>query len=338
MNKPLSIWQFLLRHLQQEVPVMLLYVLESRGSSPGRQGFFMAVAQNGEMEGSIGGGVMEHKFAELAKERLQGAGNTVQVKKQYHDKEAAKDRSGMICSGEQTILVYPVGQNDKKSVCSIINSLDENKNGTLILSPAGIDFSESIPSDDFQFIMHSGEDWLYKEKIGYKNHLFIIGGGHCASAFSKLMSSMDFYIHLYDNRKHLNTFDKNSFVHEKTIVTDYSELASLIPSGDNYYLVIMTFGYRTDDIAVRALINKEFAFFGLLGSAAKISKMFEQYRTEGIEERLLKKIHAPVGLPIHSQTPEEIAVSIAAQIIQVKNRKLPVKNQDMPVEAKRMEE
>ena len=50
---------------------MLLYVLESKGSSPGRQGFFMAVNSNGEMEGSIGGGIMEHKFVEMAKEKLQ---------------------------------------------------------------------------------------------------------------------------------------------------------------------------------------------------------------------------------------------------------------------------
>ena len=56
--------------MQENIPVMLLYVLESTGSSPGRQGFFMAVNANNEMEGSIGGGIMEHKFVEMAKEKL----------------------------------------------------------------------------------------------------------------------------------------------------------------------------------------------------------------------------------------------------------------------------
>ena len=74
MNKPLRTWQFVLKQLLENIPVMLLYVLESKGSSPGRQGFFMAVNAAGETEGSIGGGIMEHKFIELAKESLKTQG------------------------------------------------------------------------------------------------------------------------------------------------------------------------------------------------------------------------------------------------------------------------
>src|SRR5688572_32457844 len=101
-------WQFIFDNIENGIPVMLLYVLESHGSSPGRQGFFMAVNANKEMEGSIGGGIMEHKFVEMAKEKLQAASDKPQVKKQIHDKAAAKDQSGMICSGEQTIFIYRV--------------------------------------------------------------------------------------------------------------------------------------------------------------------------------------------------------------------------------------
>lgn len=300
---------------------MLLYVLESKGSSPGRQGFFMGVSKNGGMEGSIGGGVMEHKFVELAKEKLKSSSNELSVRKQIHDKSAKKNQSGMICSGEQTILFYTMQEEDKSTLQPIIDCLLQNKNGKLSLSPSGIAFEKQIPDKDFHYHFVSESDWLYEEELGFKNELFIIGGGHCALAFSRIMSGMDFYIRLYDDRKELNTFEANSFVHEKFIVNDYDELTSLIPPGNHRYLVIMTFGYRTDDMAVRALLDKDFAFFGLLGSATKVSKMFEQYRSEGIDEKLLSKIQAPVGLPINSQTPEEIAVSIAAQIIQVKNQK-----------------
>src|SRR5213075_135430 len=99
MNKQLLPWRLIADSLQQHIPVMLLYVLESSGSSPGRQGFFMAVNANGEMEGSIGGGMMEHKFVEMARERLknieQGTRNNKQgsIRKQVHDKSAAKDQS-----------------------------------------------------------------------------------------------------------------------------------------------------------------------------------------------------------------------------------------------------
>jgi xanthine dehydrogenase accessory factor len=81
----------------------------------------------------------------------------------------------------------------------------------------------------------------------------------------------------------------------------------------------MTVGYRTDDIVLRALWKKQFRYLGLLGSKSKIEKMFNDYRSEGVPESLLEPIHAPMGISIHSQTPEEIAISIAAEIIREKN-------------------
>src|SRR5688572_22012494 len=100
MKKQLTIWKLIANSLQNQVPVTLLYVLESKGSSPGRQGFFMAVNAKGEMAGSIGGGIMEHKFVEMAKEQLEIENSKTQIRKQIHDKSATRDRSGMICSGE----------------------------------------------------------------------------------------------------------------------------------------------------------------------------------------------------------------------------------------------
>jgi xanthine dehydrogenase accessory factor len=318
MNKQLQIWKFIAGNLHEKIPVMLLYVLESKGSSPGRQGFFMAVNANGEMQGSIGGGIMEHKFVEMAKEKLQKELVTAQLKKQVHDKSAS-DRSGMICSGEQTILILPVQQGDDKTIHAILNSLDQNKNGALTLSPEGLRFSETVFQDDFHFDRRSATDWIYQETTGLKNHLYIVGGGHCALALSKLMSAMDFYIHLFEEREDLNTMVMNDFVHEKKLLAGYGNLPEYIASGHRHYVVIMSFGYRTDGIALRALLDKEFKYLGLLGSKKKIEKMFADLRNEGVSEDILQRIHSPAGLPINSQTPEEIAVSIAAEIISIKN-------------------
>lgn len=320
MQKSFLFWDFINKNLQQSIAVMLLYVLESKGSSPGRQGFFMAVNANGEMEGSVGGGIMEHKFVEMAKERLKLGKLESGVKKQVHDKSAANNQSGMICSGEQTILLYPLQKKDSNTIEKIIQSLEENKNGTLVLSPNSLRFSEVIPENDFEFIFQSEENWIYKEKTGHKNKLFIIGGGHCSVAFSKLMRTMDFYVQVYDDRENLKTMLGNEDVHEKHFIKDYSALNDKIPSGANHYIVIMTFGYRTDDIALKALLNKKFKYIGVLGSKKKMEKLFEDYRLEGIDEAILQRIHTPIGLDIKSQTPEEIAVSIAAEIIKVKNK------------------
>jgi xanthine dehydrogenase accessory factor len=319
MTKQIQTWKLIKNNLQENIPVMLLYVLESSGSSPGRQGFFMAVNIKGDMEGSIGGGIMEHKFVEMAKDKLHEEEKEISIRKQFHDKTAAKNQSGMICSGEQTILLYTVQQDDKNHIQNIIKCLEENKNGTLEFTSSGIEFSESIPELDFHFEMKSENDWDYKEKIGYKNYLFVVGGGHCALAFSKIMCMMDFYIKVYDERKGLNTMQQNVHAHELIKIDDYSFLEQAIPSGESNYVVIMTFGYRTDVIALRALMNKKFKYFGLLGSQKKIEKMFTDLRAEGIPEKTLDNIHSPIGIQIKSQTPEEIATSIAAEIISVKN-------------------
>ncbi|MEP7374490.1 MAG: XdhC family protein [Chitinophagaceae bacterium] len=317
----IATWKLISDSLGKGIAVMLLYVLESKGSSPGRQGFFMAVNETGDMEGSIGGGIMEHKFAEMAKKRLKGQGGKEQeIRKQHHDKEAAANQSGMICSGEQTILLYQLIQTDSVVVKNIIDSLEQNKNGTLNLSPSGIAFSSTVPENDFFFEMRFEEDWIYIEKTGYKNQLFIVGGGHCALALSKLMRLMGFYIHVYDDRKELKTMRENKDAQEKHFINDYSELKELIPSGANHYVIIMTFGYRTDDEAIRALIEKNFRFLGVLGSKSKIKKMMTGYRNEEMKEEFLERIHAPAGLFIKSETPEEIAVSIAAAMIAIKNK------------------
>ena len=325
MQKSLQAWNLVYKSLRETTPVMLLYVLESTGSSPGRQGFFMAVNTKGEMKGSIGGGIMEHKFVEMAKERLransyeQRAGT---LKKQIHDKSAQENQSGMICSGEQTILLYPVQPEDLTAIQNIISSVEQHKNGTLLLSPEGVRFTTNIPAVDIEFSYQSETDWLYKEKTGYKNHLYIIGGGHCALAFSKLMRGMDFYITLYEERDGLNTVAQNEYAHDVIIVEDYTALGFHIASGRNQYVVIMTFGYRTDDIALRSLLDKTFTYIGVLGSKKKIEKIFTDYRADGITESVLQRIHAPIGLAIKSQTPEEIAVSIAAEIIAIKNQSI----------------
>ena len=114
----------------------------------------------------------------------------------------------------------------------------------------------------------------------------------------------------------------NEYVHEKTVVKSYAEIVALIPSGASHYIVIMTLGNRTDHLAISALVNKKLKYMGILGSKAKTKKLLSTLLAEGISPEFLNGIQAPVGLPIKSQTPEEIAVNIASEIIRVKNRLL----------------
>ena len=315
----INVWKFVHNHLNNSEPVILLCVVESHGSSPGRQGFKMAVSST-EMVGSIGGGIMERKFVELAKEKLKSFSDDSLLKKQVHNKSAGINQSGLICSGEQTVLLFPMTHNHQSEIRKIIACIENRNHGIISISPGKFLFLEyEKNSPNFSFTLQAESAWKYSEQIGFVNHLFIIGGGHCSLALSKLMSSLDFHISIIDEREGLNTFVQNSFAHSKKIVNDFSDLRDIVKGGSNVYVVIMTFGYRSDDVAFRALAEMDFRYIGILGSEAKMQKMFEEWRKDRLPEKMFSKLHAPVGLAINSHTPEEIAVSIAGEIIAVKN-------------------
>jgi xanthine dehydrogenase accessory factor len=173
---------------------------------------------------------------------------------------------------------------------------------------------------DFDFNYSENESgFLYEEKLGFKNRLFIVGGGHCALALSEIMAKMDFHISLFDDREDLNTLAKNDFVDEKKTISSYEHIGDFIPPGANNYVVVMTLGYKFDEIVIRKLFDKDFKYFGVLGSRAKMKTLLRNLEKEGFDREKLARIRTPVGLKINSRTPEEIAVSIAAEIIAVKN-------------------
>nr|WP_262904619.1 XdhC/CoxI family protein [Hymenobacter lucidus] len=297
-------------------PVMLLCVLSSTGSSPGRQGFKMSVAADG-MAGSIGGGIMEHKFVELARARLREGNPEMLIRPQIHRKEAPEDRSGMICSGEQVILLYPVKPADLPVVEAIRQALLQKSHGVLHLSVAGIQIVNDNTAADF-YRYHPGPNWHYQERLGFRDQLTIIGGGHVALALSRVAATLDFEITVIDDRPELNTHQQNPYAHHKPTVP-YDTLAAQVPEGPHQYVVIMTFGYRPDEVALRQLLRHRVKYLGLMGSAAKIKELLNSLLTSGYSTAELAHLHAPIGLPIHSRTPEEIAISVAAELIQVRN-------------------
>jgi xanthine dehydrogenase accessory factor len=319
---------FIAEKIRANESVVLLQVVESIGSSPGRMGFRMAVAFDAKsgkssLEGSIGGGIMEQKLVALAVARLREGRSEGLLKRQIHRKNAPQDQSGMICSGEQTVLFYNLKADDLPIIEQILADLsvyprkyrDVPTEGSLFLSKDEIKY---VSGDSNSDVKH-WKQGVYVESLGFKNHVYIVGGGHCSLALSRQMRLLkSFKIHLFDDRSDLNTFENNEFAHEKRVV-DYAEIPDLIPESDNIYVVLMTVGYRSDEQILRSLSTKNVKYLGMLGSRAKVETMLENLKNDGFSADFLQKIHAPIGLDIKSQTPEEIAVSIAAEIIKVKN-------------------
>lgn len=311
----MNFWKRLHHQLSSGKPAVLLYVLDSEGSSPGRKGFKMYVAEGKEMQGSIGGGIMEHKLVELARELLDKGSFSPFIKRQIHQTNIAENKSGMICSGEQTVAFYYL----TPALSDGIKLLAEGKEGVLLLNQTGVSFTaDSNQKEQFVSVVLDEKHWLFQEKIGFKNKLYIIGGGHVGLAFSQLAYWLNFHIILLDNREGLNTFAENKFTHEKRIV-NYNEIDFHVSEGEDVYVVLMSFGYKTDEQILKRLIGKKVKYFGVMGSQAKMKTLFENLIKEGYSKEYLEGIHTPIGIPIFSKTPEEIAVSIAAEIIKVKN-------------------
>jgi len=131
------------------------------------------------------------------------------------------------------------------------------------------------------------------------------------------MKDLGFIVEIFDDREGLSTFDNNTFADKKHQV-DYADIDNYIPQGDGVYVVIMTFGHQSDQDVLLKLIDKNFKYLGLMGSKTKIASIFKHTGINAESEKA-SRLHAPIGISIHSKTPMEIAVSIAAEIILVKN-------------------
>jgi xanthine dehydrogenase accessory factor len=319
MKKKLEIWQFAAERLKRNEQLMLLVVAQSAGSSPGRQGFKMIVAADG-LAGSIGGGVMEVALVEQARLRITNYELRItEIVEQVHRRNAP-DASGMICSGKQTIIFFKLTNEHFNLVRKIPAYIKNRRRRYLRITQNELCLPQRNKNHfHFKFEQSGENEFVYEESLGYKNKLFIIGGGHCALALSELMSKMDFHISLFDDRRQLNTLDKNHFADEKIIIDSYENIGEFIPERANAYVVVMTLGYKFDEIVIRKLFDRNFKYFGVLGSKAKMKTLLKNLETEGFDKERLTKIRTPVGIDINSRTPEEIAVSIAAEIIKVKN-------------------
>lgn len=313
----MKFWQQLLSKLQENQSVYILTVIQNSGSSPGRKGFKMMVAEDGFIYGSIGGGVMEFSLAEEIKELLQQEEQPLFFRKQIHQGNG-KDKSGMICSGEQTVVFHPLNSTYISLIKDILDCLQKNHKKTLHFSPIGIEFIESGISEKYQAVITSETDWSFKELIGFKETITIVGGGHVGLSVSQQFRQLNFHVVVLDNRDNLNTLEVNNFAHQKQVI-DYAEVENYIKQGNDSYVAIMTNKYTDDKLVLSKIMRNQYKFIGVLGSKAKLKTMWEVLQKEGFTLEELNQINAPIGLSIKSQTPEEIAVSIAAEIIMMKN-------------------
>lgn len=204
------------------------------------------------------------------------------------------------------------GEIEKK----VIDYILENKP----VLPINLDYNLGVKSDSEikTEMICGGIQSVFIEPHNSKPELYIVGGGHCGLALSGLANKVGFRVKILDNREEiLNQYDKEIF---KTELIDYNNVEQFISFSDDVFIVIMTHGHIHDEHVLEKLIVRKYKYLGMLGSSSKVASVFNNLKSRGIKEEQIEKVFAPIGIEIGSHTPDEIAISIMAQIIQVTNK------------------
>lgn len=130
---------------------------------------------------------------------------------------------------------------------------------------------------------------------------------------------LGFHVTVMDDREEFLTKERFPDADER-ILGSFDEFGEKIPVYENAYYVVVTRGHQGDTLCARQILKRPYTYFGMIGSRTKVKLTKEMLLSEGFEGKVLNSIHAPIGLPIGGETPEEIAVSIMAEIVQIKNR------------------
>jgi xanthine dehydrogenase accessory factor len=179
-------------------------------------------------------------------------------------------------------------------------------------------------TDDFAQetgLICGGNMQVYIEPLESTPHLHVIGAGHVGYHLAKLAHTIGFKIHVLDDREKFASRDRFPEATDVTVdsIPDWLHKA-VIPS--NAYVVIVTRGHTHDLDALRALAARDLRYLGLIGSKAKVKRIYDALLAEGMPPECLQRVHAPVGLDIGAVSPEEIAVAILAELIAVRRGKI----------------
>jgi len=201
------------------------------------------------------------------------------------------------------------GRNEKAAIAECLKAMQKQKPATVTYNYFGRE-GESVCG---------GQMKVFIEPFSAKDHLIICGAGHIALPLSAFGKILGFKVTIIDDRKEFA--NKKRFPHvDKIIVGDHAGELAKAAIGPNTHVTIVTQGNEYDFECLKAVIKSPVAYIGVISSKPKRVKFFGRLKTAGIEEKYLKRVHIPMGFDIGAQTPQEIAVSIMAEIVAVKNK------------------
>ena len=347
-----NIFNILLREISYG-PLALATILETKGSAPQVPGASALFTSDGLLVGTLGGGVLEGDATVKAINAIEKGSPFV-----YHFglNEDIDAEEGAICGGTATILLDPNPGKDKEIFDKLNKSIKKNRSGILAtvisehnvvkaerfwieeesisknkLTAKLVEYKEEILSclqkNVCLYVSKPKDVNVFFQPVFPLSKLIIAGAGHIGKALSEMGSLLDFEVTIIDDRQEYANI-KNIPSADNIVVKPIGEALMELPKTNDTYIVIVTRGHRDDSEALKACIHENVPYIGMIGSKNKIHLMRENFISKKWATKSeLDPIHAPIGLEIGSKTVQEIAVSISAQLIQVRSRhKKQVKN------------
>jgi len=311
---------------------VLATIVAEIGSSPRSAGSHMLVGTEGRICGTIGGGTVEYHSIQFAQGLLEKGRSK---RKTYRLHKNDEEELGMLCGGDVDVYFQFIKGGDEKTAALMsrcLSLMEEDRDLWLFTDLTDPDdwvmslYGENIPLEGMEL---KGEDIkklarnngvmqtiggrrLYAEPVNFAGRVYIFGGGHCSQALAPVLTAVGFRCVVFDNREEYVSRDIFPGVYD-LICGDYERLDRAVRIGPRDYIVIMTHAW--DMVVLRQVVKTQCQYIGVIGSKTKAAAVKTALKNEGVDPAFLNFLNAPIGLKIRSETPEEIAVSIAGEMI-----------------------
>ncbi len=314
------------RRLQAGERVMLCSILESDGSTPRGAGAKMAVFRDGSTLGTIGGGALE-RLATIRAAELLGEGRS--ETKQYHLNRNVKENTGMVCGGEAFVgfcCCEPARAEDTAVFSALRSALAENRTVWLRteFDASGTAHVSLIEREDIHSeaerlpaepqLTRTEQGAVLLEPLTGRETVYLFGGGHVGAALAPALAAVGFSVIVYDPRPDFVTAERFPTAKEIRIGA-FEDVLNTVHIRPEDYVVIMTPGHKADYQVLSQVLRTKATYIGCIGSSKKVAFVNQRLAEDGFSAEDIARIHSPIGLPIRAETPEEIAVSITAEMI-----------------------
>lgn len=304
---------------------VLCSILASSGSSPRGAGARMAVFADGTTLGTIGGGAVELLAARQAQDALRSGTSSLRAFDLSPDQV---NSIGMVCGGAVTVYYQLLSAQDRPVLQKWLTALDEGRAAWLYLafsegavSEFSVFYDGELPEGELFGVKAKFTGQVYTEPLCRPGKVYIFGGGHVGAALAPVLASVDFRVTVFDNRPEFADRARLPGA-ECVICGDYRSIFEKIALTKDDYAVIMTPGHQADCEVLAQVLRTDAAYIGCIGSKKKVEHTNAQLLAQGFTGHDLARIHSPIGLDILAETPAEIAVSIAAELIRVRKELL----------------